>query len=575
MSGCGAARGPGGAEEEKLREPLEDIQMSTNGGIAGYLQYMGGSNETWAVSTKGGDGSWPREIDAVHREKRLERDDPQPLKIEPTGGAERVAAAVPTYCGKYTGQIKGTNPVPVIDGWQQLEDDAPWHPIAVLTQVRQIGWLACDRRLYGPRQRNVAPLLQDVINKTKLPLATVMAWMPELVGMEKDFNIETLAKKAEDANVSRLLGVARDDVPGLNGPEMVDLFDLTGRYTQLARAGLLQGCKERAFCAFELKGFKTEEAKLEAQLIADPLLRAAALMKLTLFAEKMKAKIGAEPAETADIEKGYNEWMAQVMEPNKDLVKASFEQLYALRYSEATAKEKCGAALEPHRKAFLEAKAPKTLADLEAAVLSPTGMVIWTALARCHVAQDHRLLVPEVVAHNLWGKRQLGPRTATIRLDKIDVPKRTLIDRRDDTSESREIKSVAVQGDKVIVTFPPEKWSNEVENCIETNKIDGIRSDGTLIYRSNCYTQATAPTFWDIHPIALSKEEGSQLKAGQVIRFIADGKPLASAKEQGKVVLEEKAQQRPASLLVMWASKKAADSGAMSWAYGATFAPKK
>lgn len=574
--GCGGARGPGGgAGAESLVEPLEDIQMSTNGGVAGYLQYMGGPNETWAVTARGGDQSWPGEINMALREKRLERDDPPPLKVEPTGGAQRVVAAVPTYCGKYTGQVRGTDPVSAFDGWQLLESDAPWHPIAVLTQVRKIGWLACDRRLYGPRQRNIAALLQDVVNKTKLPLETVLSWMPELVGMEKDFDVETIARKAEDANVSRLLQVQRPDVPGQDDPETVDLFDLSGHYSQLARAGLLQGCKDKAFCAFERKGFKTDEARLEAQLITDPLLRAAALMKLTLFADKMKEKLGDEPPETADIEKGYKEWMAQVMEPNKELVKASFEQLYALRYSEDTAKEKCDAALAPHRKAFLEARAPKTFNDVEAAATSPVGLVLWYALAKCHIAQKSRLFIPEVVTINLAVNRHLGPRTATRRLDWLRVPEGSYIERRDDTSESREIKSVAVEGDKVLVTFPPERWNNEVENCYETSKIDGIRSDGTLIYRTNCYNQATAPTFWDIHPILLSKEEGSLLKAGQWIRFIATGKPLASAKEQGKVVLEEKAQKRPANLLLVWPSKKAAESGAMTWAYGATLNPKK
>lgn len=91
------------------------------------------------------------------------------------------------------------------------------------------------------------------------------------------------------------------------------------------------------------------------------------------------------------------------------------------------------------------------------------------------------------------------------------------------TTRSGEVASVDVSGDVGEVDFATRTDTRTVRyDCVETNRVDQVLHDGTVIYRKDCKTRQEPYEHDDHPPIELPANEARTLDRGDEIRFVVD-----------------------------------------------------
>jgi hypothetical protein len=81
------------------------------------------------------------------------------------------------------------------------------------------------------------------------------------------------------------------------------------------------------------------------------------------------------------------------------------------------------------------------------------------------------------------------------------------------------VKAVEKQGALTKITFRTEKYMVPVLACEETNKIDRIASDGTILYRSICRKTGEQEAQSTNEPITVPTWAGAGVSAGNFLYY--------------------------------------------------------
>jgi hypothetical protein len=71
----------------------------------------------------------------------------------------------------------------------------------------------------------------------------------------------------------------------------------------------------------------------------------------------------------------------------------------------------------------------------------------------------------------------------------------------------------------VKVSFKTESWMQDDYDCVETNKIDGIKSDGTLVYRQRCTYKGQSKHSSTEAPVLVDSKFAGALKPGRLAQL--------------------------------------------------------
>ncbi len=71
----------------------------------------------------------------------------------------------------------------------------------------------------------------------------------------------------------------------------------------------------------------------------------------------------------------------------------------------------------------------------------------------------------------------------------------------------------------VTVSFKTESWMEDDFDCVETNKIDGIKSDGTLVYRQRCTFKGQSKHSSTEPPVTVEARFAGALKPGRLAKL--------------------------------------------------------
>jgi hypothetical protein len=113
------------------------------------------------------------------------------------------------------------------------------------------------------------------------------------------------------------------------------------------------------------------------------------------------------------------------------------------------------------------------------------------------------------------------------------------------------VKSVDPQGALTKITFRTERYMVPVLECQETNKIDRIASDGTILYRSICKTVGQKEVESTNEPISVPKWAAHGVSAGSFLKYSgASVNSDAGQAHRGWIIeaYESKAQKKRTSL---------------------------
>jgi hypothetical protein len=125
-----------------------------------------------------------------------------------------------------------------------------------------------------------------------------------------------------------------------------------------------------------------------------------------------------------------------------------------------------------------------------------------------------------------WGSRALPDMTATLPRNGIQ-------------NIVGNVRGVAVNGNRTVVTFEDNVVEYSDADCRETNKIEGIDSGGKLIYRKVCTNWRTRTERTKIAPIEVPADEARGLRAREVVYGFLDAQRrgvIASVVRDGKIV---------------------------------------
>ncbi len=449
---------------------------------------------------------------------------------------------------------------------------------AVLADLRTVAWAACDRAHYEPRQKRVQRLLQTFENeKNKMPLDELTKLLEALAASKPgdtfcgtDPTTRWLSC-GEAPKGGPLPSIARLDMMEMAGEPLQDerfhiamkkfawvtpqpfksdvpfkgpLGPVVGmalgmepaqfQTTTVTKETARRDHAEAAVAAAEIQSIDWDTLGLgllakEKDLPTKYLLERRLVQWRTAI-EKSVASLGARVTKAKTIE---DAWRRDVLEPNKEGLKAAFTAIRT-----PTSKEACATVESSLTKAIL-AKAPKSWKEATAMLADPAIDVLLQARQKCHDAGGNKALARvELQMLERWGRRSLGPRVTAYReLDEWPQMRDYF-----DPLPARTIKSTTVKGDMIELGFEPEEWMEPRESCVETKTVDGITWEGKLIYRVACTSLPAVKHRDPLPPATLPKSVAAGLKKGHVITL---------AEDAGK-----------ASLLTAYPSQKSADSGA-------------
>ncbi|MFT3695083.1 MAG: hypothetical protein QM831_18240 [Kofleriaceae bacterium] len=104
----------------------------------------------------------------------------------------------------------------------------------------------------------------------------------------------------------------------------------------------------------------------------------------------------------------------------------------------------------------------------------------------------------------VWGQRNLTDLTAALPREGI-------------VSAGGNVRGVQTHGEMSTVIFADIVTESTDEDCHETSKVDGIGSDGRLIYRQDCRTTGTRTEHTKVEPITVPSDEAKNLRAGELV----------------------------------------------------------
>ena len=126
-----------------------------------------------------------------------------------------------------------------------------------------------------------------------------------------------------------------------------------------------------------------------------------------------------------------------------------------------------------------------------------------------------------------WGQRTIPSLTTTL-------------DRDGYVRGGGNVRAIQRRGDRAVVVFADVVTKYEDADCHETNKIDGISSSGTIIYRQVCKNYRTLTERTKVDPIEIPAEEAASLRPGDLVDawFTQDGRKgaLIDAEREGMLV---------------------------------------
>lgn len=559
--GCGprgpAVAGGTGPQEKKELGELKQRDTQEHMWTAGAnvhrwtLFYEGGPNESWAFDVR---GNPPPELENKPGYWHLDDDDVKE-PVEPENGAPRVPLQVPRFCDRYSGAGLEMNFETIHMDF--LEDKDPG---AVLGYLRAVAWAACDRMRYEPRQKRVQKLLQIFVNETKMPLDKL------------DKLLEGLAETKEKDDLcgsdatSRWIACGAAPEKGA-APDIatLDIQELEGKSSDEARFAIamskfawgtpysvrsrisMKNAYNPSHTAVRLEPAKFETKGLSQDAGRHLVAQAAVLaveaqqidwdtLALTLLAKEKNeavryllerrivqwrkaietsiASLGDKVAKAKSVEEA---WRKDVLEPNKDAVKAAFTAIRT-----PSAKEACATADAAFEKA-VTAKSPKSWKEATALLQDPAIDLFAQARQRCHDANGDKLLAKlEDRMLAKWGRRSVGPRVTAYR-ELNEWPQRSDLF---DFPPERVVKSASAKGESIEIGFEPEEWTEHRESCKETNIIDGITWEGKIEYRVSCVALEPLKHKDPLPNVTMPKSAASELKKGHVISMVEEsGRP--------------------------------------------------
>jgi hypothetical protein len=127
----------------------------------------------------------------------------------------------------------------------------------------------------------------------------------------------------------------------------------------------------------------------------------------------------------------------------------------------------------------------------------------------------------------VWGSRDLPDLTAALPKDEVE-------------SAGGNVRTTRRQGDRATVIFADVVSTYDEEDCHETNRIDGIGSDGRIIYRQICKKTGTRTERRKIDPIEVPSTDADRLRAGDLVSawVTSDGRrgSITNIEREGKLV---------------------------------------
>lgn len=104
----------------------------------------------------------------------------------------------------------------------------------------------------------------------------------------------------------------------------------------------------------------------------------------------------------------------------------------------------------------------------------------------------------------VWGRRALPDVTAALSREGV-------------TTAGGTVRGIQRQGERATVQFADSVIEYTDADCRETNKIDGITSEGKILYRQVCTNYRTRTVRQKVEPIVLPLEEASPLRPGDAV----------------------------------------------------------
>ena len=299
------------------------------------------------------------------------------------------------------------------------------------------------------------------------------------------------------------------------------------------------------------------DAKFDAEVKAGN-FNASARASLKLDFEVLKARIAlldtalekqaaSDPALRAVLidapAKAWKEWQAgyQAHRAEVDAARAYEEVWFG---NSKSAKRGCLAKAQESFASYVRSKPWQSVDDMAAIATDPIGGILAEYLRQCLVAEGDAQGEAMITALIGSGMPRRGPRFAVaigmraalaevmsdrerfaIQPDFIDIPMGGDVvgsgfSYRMRADYSGVVSKVEPKGDRLIVSFKAERWSEDERECIETNKIIGWRPDGTPMYRQNCrYTGKKVQRESQAYAFHLPKELAGGIKPGVFVEY--------------------------------------------------------
>jgi hypothetical protein len=511
-----ALHGVGGKGSSLRGRANEMVKGPT--GPAVIVQYRGGPNESLVLEPcRQCSSEWPEDLFVANGKSpgfdRARDDTDISSATGAAAGVDQVPLEAPTWCDGYQGQAKTAERIDLTPISPDTTD-----PAALMDALRKISWAACDRAHYAPRQKHIVDMLQAWLNVTKLPLAEVRSTLRSLASGD---TVEA-AGSAKDPTIEALLhcdfdGRSTFSTATYERLDQLDLLDGQDKIKSLDRAVAVCNGDAGAVSVIDMKRVDWDKAKDDlARREPAGTTRALAekqLVALHLHVQQIMSKPDA--GEVATAEAAYSEWFTKTLQPNKALFTMAFEAIARARGSEDP--KGCGEGLRAEVASRLKARHFGSVKEADMVWEDPVLGVLLEAQALCDAVDRPLLGATEIDTLNV-GKRWLGPRRAALLALKRNVP-RLVPTHRGHTDgsvvDSFLIKSVAPQGDKLLVTFSVWQRAEAVNSCHDNSHIDRILPDGSIRYKEDCVQTGTTQVNREYAPLLVPKELADVIKPGR------------------------------------------------------------
>jgi hypothetical protein len=340
---------------------------------------------------------------------------------------------------------------------------------------------------------------------------------------------------------------------------------------------------DRAKVEAELKALE-----LKADLFKEAMQRFDNTKKLAdeyFTVAQAKAKAGSAAAKMIleVTEKAAQDWQALY-----DANKARFELAYGVEKKimaiplddRLNKQHKIGCEdLRTSLREYAAAKKPKTKAEIKAALTDPVSYVMLSRLGLCDSLEGRyadgaiagallkafpyqsgprnyaRLQMRRAVAAvSNWPDWTVGDRSGDVEAQDIKALDWTWRDRMEDpyvadddgTDPTKQggsiimarVATVKKLADGVALTFKKEKWTQPVQECTSTGKVNQWSFSGAPIYQYNCKITGTQNMELQHAPDTVTVASGSLVKANQMVRMAQCGKKRSDDKFIETVVVE-------------------------------------